>query len=182
MYNQFMIYTREGDTGNTKLYGGIVVSKYSPVVEFIGLIDELSSIIGLCVSSLEDVEDGQFSFDEEVEVLLEIQRDFHKIGAIVSGYGSEFNTIFEVSNIEETINDYEKLLKPLKKFILPGGSVPSSYLHLARTKTRQVERSAVAMNSKSLMQILPYLNRLSDLLFVMARYVNKTMDYDERTV
>lgn len=177
-----MIYTRQGDKGNTKLFTGQVVPKSSPIIEFAGLIDELSSLIGLCISYLDEADDDNeevIDFSLEIDILLEIQNDLYLIGAIASGAGSEFNTEKEVSNIEATIDDYEKLLKPLKKFILPGGDIAAANVHLARAKARQIERMAVSVNSNSLLVILPYLNRLSDLLFVMARYINYKMGVSE---
>jgi len=178
-----MIYTRQGDHGNTKLFTGQVVSKASPVIEFIGLIDELSSMIGVCVSLLDDVDDSEVSeivdFSTEIEILEEIQHDLYVIGAIAAGSNLEFDTKKEVSNVEAIIDDYEKLLKPLKRFILPGGDIAAANIHLARAKARQIERMAVSVKSKSLLVILPYLNRLSDLLFNMARYINLKMGVSE---
>jgi len=178
-----MIYTRQGDRGNTKLFTGQVVSKDSPIIEFIGLIDELSSMIGLCVSFLDDTEGNNDSdivdFSPEIDILKDFQKDLRIIGAIASGSKLKFDTKTEVSNIEKTIDDYEKLLKPLDNFILPGGDIVASHIHLARAKSRQIERMAVSVNSKSLLTILPYLNRLSDLLFVIARYINYKLGFEE---
>jgi len=171
------IYTKRGDEGQTDLFSGQRISKSSSVIDFIGTLDELNSILGLCVSSL-DEEDIDFS--DEAEVLESIQEDLFKVGALSSGAKLAFNPQTETENIEKTIDDYEKLLSPLKTFILPGGSVSSSFLHLARTQVRKTEREAIGLKSQSLTPFLPYLNRLSDLLFVMARFVNKKTKTEER--
>ena len=163
------IYTRTGDKGKTGLANGSRISKDSPVINFLGNLDELNASIGLCVAHLkEEYKD----FKLEVEVLESIQSDLFKVGSIGAGANIEFESASEVENIEETINDYEKLLPPLKNFILPGGNISASHIHLTRSLVRKIEREAVGLNSKSIEPFLPYLNRLSDLLFVMARYIN----------
>lgn len=164
------IYTRTGDKGATGLANGQRVSKDSKIIEFVGLLDELSSSIGICVSVLYEVED--LDFKEEIEVLEEIQRDLFVVGAIAVGGRVRFDAAAEVGNIEKTIDDYEKLLLQLTNFILPGGSTSAAHIHFARTFARKVERFAVSLKSPSIELFLSYLNRLSDLLFVMARYVN----------
>ena len=167
------IYTRTGDKGETGLANGQRVSKDSVVIEFLGNLDELNASIGLCVSNLYDEElANDEDFKIEIEVLESIQKDLFKVGAIAAGSNMVFNSQSEVSNMEETINDYEELIPKLKNFILPGGCLSGSQLHLTRTLVRKIEREAVSLKSKSVEPFLPYLNRLSDLLFVMARYVN----------
>ena len=164
------IYTRAGDKGETSLANGQRISKASPVIDFLGSLDELNSLIGICVSYL-DVGIKK-DFTEEIEVLEAIQSDLFTVGAIAAGANTSFNSKKEVKNIEETIDDYENLLPKLRNFILPGGSLQSAYLHNARSLVRKLERDLVALNSPSVMEFSPYLNRLSDLLFVMARFVN----------
>lgn len=171
------IYTRTGDKGTTSLFSGQRVSKNSEIIEFIGLLDELNSFLGICVSSLYEVDD--FDFSEEIEVLEEIQRDLFVVGAICAGGKVKFNSPAEVANIEKTIDDYEKLLPKLTNFILPGGATSAATIHYARTFSRKVERYAVSLKSSSIEPFLPYLNRLSDLLFVMARYVNHKEEIQE---
>lgn len=171
------IYTRTGDKGYTSLFSGQRIKKDSQVIEFIGQLDELNAVLGHCSSLLEEV--PEVDFTAEIEVLESIQSDLFVVGAIVVGGNLKFDPEKEVANIEKTIDDYEKLLPSLKNFILPGGSVPAAQLHFARTRTRRLEREAVRTNSKSLVPFFSYLNRLSDLIFVMARYVNKKMGFDE---
>ena len=164
------IYTKTGDGGNTGLANGQRVSKDSKVIEFVGLLDELNSLLGVCVSELYEV--SNFDFKPEIDVIEEIQKDLFVVGSISVGAKIKFDSAAEVENIEKTIDDYEKLLPKLKNFILPGGSTSAAQIHLARTYARKVERFAVSLKSLSIQPFLPYLNRLSDLLFVMARYIN----------
>ncbi len=172
------IYTRTGDRGKTGLATGQRVSKDSSIIEFVGSLDELNAALGLCVSLLDS---DSVDFTIECEVIESIQKDLFIVGAIAVGAHLKFNSSLETSNIEKTIDDYEKILPKLKNFILPGGSVSASQVHLARTLVRKIERRAVGLNSKSLEPFLPYLNRLSDLLFVMARYINYKHKIKEQT-
>ncbi len=171
------IYTRTGDKGETSLANGQRVNKSSPVIDFVGDLDELNSAIGICISYLQF--EKRFDFKIEIEVLQDIQKDLFKVGAIATGANIVFESSNEVSNIETTIDDYEKIVPQLKNFILPGGSLAGSNLHYTRTLVRKLERKLVALNSQSVLQFLPYLNRLSDLLFVMARYVNHRVNSKE---
>ena len=164
------IYTKTGDRGETGLASGQRISKASPVINFVGLLDELNALLGICVAKLDEVD--EFDFSTESEVLEDIQRDLFIVGAAAVGAKVSFNSASEVANIEKTIDDYERLVPRLKNFILPGGSTASAHLHHTRTIARKIERHAVSLNSKSIEPFLPYLNRLSDLLFIMARYVN----------
>lgn len=170
------IYTRTGDKGATGLANGQRVQKDSKVIEFIGLLDELNSYLGICVSHLYEAD---FDFSQDIDVLEEIQKDLFVVGAICAGGKLKFDSLKEVENIEKTIDDYEKLLPRLTNFILPGGCLASSHIHYARTFARKVERYAVSLKSPSVETFLPYLNRLSDLLFVMARYVNRKEKIEE---
>lgn len=176
VYNM-SIYTRTGDGGDTSLANGQRINKSSPVIDFVGDLDELNSSLGLCVSYLSIEKKADFSI--EIDILKEIQGDLFKVGAIAAGSNLVFDSSTEVSNIEKTIDDYEDILAPLKNFILPGGSIAGSQLHYTRTLVRKLERKLVALESQSVMQFLPYLNRLSDLLFVMARFVNHKLDQSE---
>lgn len=172
-----MIYTKTGDNGTTQLFSGQRVSKASAIIELVGELDELNSILGICASLLYDIE--EFDFSTEAEVIESIQEDLFTVGSIIVGANLTFNPDQETENIEKTIDDYEKLVPKLKSFILPGGHVASSNLHFARSQVRKVERDAVKLKSKSIQPFVPYLNRLSDLLFVMARFVNFKLDIDD---
>lgn len=171
------IYTRTGDQGQTSLFTGQRIPKSSPIIEFVGELDELNALLGICVLELEKEEEVDFTL--ECEVLEEIQRDLFVVGSIAVGAGLKFDSQSEVANIESTIDEYEKILPKLKNFILPGGSSSAVNLHYCRTFVRKIERRAVMINSKSLNLFLPYLNRLSDLLFMMARYVNYKLKIED---
>ena len=171
------IYTRTGDLGSTGLAAGQKVLKSSPVIEFIGLVDEMNSVIGICVSSLEA--EPEVDFTEEIEVLESIQMDLFVVGAVAAGAKMRFDALAEAANIEKTIDDYEKILPKLTNFILPGGAASAAPLHYARTVFRRIERRSIGLKSQSLMSFVPYLNRLSDLLFVVARFVNQKLNVRE---
>jgi len=171
------IYTKTGDGGLTSLGNGQRISKSSAVIDFVGSLDELNSELGICAANLEEVPNVDFT--EEIEVLQEIQRDLFIVGAVATGAKMEFRSAAEVVNIEKTIDDYERLLPKLNNFILPGGTTSAAAVHYARTLVRRIERNAVSLKSDSIKPFLPYLNRLSDLLFVMARYINHKQKVQE---
>ncbi|HNS98218.1 MAG TPA: cob(I)yrinic acid a,c-diamide adenosyltransferase [Polyangiaceae bacterium] len=167
------IYTRTGDDGTTSLFGGKRVSKAGDRVEAYGVVDEANSILGLArAMKLDPWSD---------EVLQKIQRDLFTLGAeIASGRNAQSKLRMpligsaDVQRIEKAIDEAEQQLAPLHSFILPGGSLAASTLHLARTVVRRAERMLVALsNSEPVRQeILEYINRASDLMFVLARLAN----------
>jgi len=166
------IYTRTGDKGETGLVGGSRVSKDSLRVETYGNVDELNSVIGIVRASLSD---------RELDALLaEIQNDLFIVGSDLASVGdSQQRNIPRISKerivvMERTIDKLESELSPLKAFILPGGGVVGSLLHNARTVARRAERRVVMLGKMETIneQLVPYMNRLSDLLFVMARVAN----------
>ncbi len=166
------IYTRSGDEGETGLgSGGVRVPKDSLRVEAYGNVDELNSVIGLARA---------FITDKELDsVLAELQHDLFVAGADLAAPGNAGREVPRISKdkiteMERTIDKFEDELSPLKAFILPGGGQAGSILHYARTVARRAERSIVTLSraEKINSQMLPYINRLSDLLFVMARIVN----------
>ncbi len=171
------IYTRSGDRGDTGLANGQRVSKSSAVINFVGELDSLNASIGLCVAMLTNESED---FTLECEVLESIQSDLFCVGAVAVGANFHFDASEETENIEKTIDDYEELLPKLKNFILPGGSITAAQLHDTRTLIRKIERMCVELKSNALNEFLPYLNRLSDLFFVMARYVNKQLGCKEK--
>jgi cob(I)alamin adenosyltransferase len=171
------IYTRTGDDGDTGLFGGGRVPKDHRRVAAYGAVDELNAVIGVA-RTFEPVafEDG---------LLQDIQRDLFAIGgqlaspdpakvakALMKAALSEER----VTELERAIDSAESSLAPLKGFILPGGTPKAAALHLARTVCRRAERCVVTLSREASLAptILPYLNRLSDLLFVLARRANAT--------
>ena len=167
------IYTRTGDKGETGLVGGARISKDSLRVQAYGNVDELNSVLG---------EVRAFVNDKELDKLLaELQADLFVVGAdLASIPGTEQRSIprifaEKITAMEKTIDRFEAELSPLKAFILPGGGVTGSMLHNARTVARRAERHIVALGQVERIndQLIPYMNRLSDLLFVMARVANR---------
>jgi len=167
------IYTRTGDQGQTSLFGGARVSKDDPRIEAYGTVDELSSQIGVARASGVPDETGA-----ELE---RVQSDLFEIGAHLASPGtSRFPGVgaSRIAGLERAIDAMENELVPLTTFILPGGSLAASHLHVARTVCRRVERCVVALvvalhdDSPATQSTLTYLNRLSDYLFVAARFAN----------
>lgn len=165
------IYTRKGDKGQTSLYGGKRVLKSATRVEAYGTIDELNSVLGLTVATLP-------SPVQELKSELEaIQSDLFDIGSYLSN-----PTAAPIAWLGERVDTFETMvdtltekLPELSNFILPGGSVAGASLHQARTVCRRAERRLVALLQEATIdpQVVKYVNRLSDLLFTMARFVNQ---------
>jgi cob(I)alamin adenosyltransferase len=168
------IYTKTGDDGITGLFGGGRVSKDSARIEAYGNVDELDSVIGLCCASSQ--------YDWLNDLLRSIQEKLFVLGADLAT-PLETRSDYKIPRIEETDSEYlEKEidkhtaeLPPLTKFILPGGSELAARLHIARTVCRRAERSLVHLANLEEIgkQDIIYLNRLSDLLFVLARRANQ---------
>jgi cob(I)alamin adenosyltransferase len=164
------IYTKTGDEGETSLLGGERVRKDNPRIDAYGTIDELNSVIGVSravwKSGPIDSELGQ------------VQRDLFDIGAFLAtvAHSDRFPSVPEerIGALEQSIDRMEAELSPLKNFILPGGSHAAATLHVARTVCRRAERVIVALHEASdeMARTIRYLNRLSDHLFVAARYAN----------
>ncbi|MFP5330295.1 MAG: cob(I)yrinic acid a,c-diamide adenosyltransferase [Alphaproteobacteria bacterium] len=163
------IYTRTGDGGTAGLVDGSRVSKASPRMGAIGDVDEANAAIGMAIALLKD--------DSVAEQLRRIQNELFDLGADIATPGDVEGALrivaSQVERLEEGIDTLNARLEPLRSFILPGGPPEVAALHLARTVVRRAERSAVALSEKEQVnaQALAYLNRLSDFLFVAARYV-----------
>ncbi len=165
------IYTRTGDKGETGLVGGARVAKDSLRVEAYGNLDELNSVLGLARAFLKD---GELD-----ALLVEMQKDLFVAGADLASLGEGDRDVPRITNetivvMERTIDKYEKQLPHLKAFILPGGGAVGAILHYARTVARRAERRVVALGKAERIndQMIPFINRLSDLLFVIARIAN----------
>ena len=164
------VYTRTGDAGETSLVGGARVSKASKRVDAYGDVDELNSLIGLARAYLQH--------DEIDETLGLIQNDLFTLGADLASPAEievpRIQTSF-VETLEQLSDRFLAELEPLKEFILPGGSQAGATLHLARTVARRAERRVVQLSQAEEVNDLTivYLNRLSDLLFILARAVNR---------
>ena len=178
------IYTKTGDAGETGLFGGGRVPKDDPRVQAYGDVDEANAAIGFAASLAPQ------SF--ESSLIQTIQRDLFTIGAelatpdptklakALARSGTTINAS-DVGALEDVIDKHEAKLLPLKNFILPGGTPKAAAFHVARTVCRRAERSVVALarDQKINASIIHYLNRLSDLLFVLARAVNMQTGHDD---
>lgn len=168
------IYTRAGDSGETSTLKSKRVSKDDPRVEACGAIDELNALLGICVSFCE--------YEKINGMLMKIQADLFSIGAELAGTKKPSKiTAKRISDMEQIIDVIEKDLPTLKHFVVPGGNKNAALFHHARTVCRRAERVVVALTKKEKINknILIYLNRLSDLLFMLARLVNKKKKTDE---
>lgn len=166
------IYTKTGDRGETGLFGGPRVRKDHPRVEAYGSVDELNAVLGLV--RCENVGDP---LDR---LLATIQNELFELGAELASpqpdrVGTRRITADQATALESAIDEHEAGLPPLKAFILPGGCRAAALLHVARTVCRRAERRVVTLSEQESLgsDVIIYLNRLSDLLFVLARAVNQ---------
>jgi cob(I)alamin adenosyltransferase len=172
------IYTRTGDAGQTSLYGGTRVSKGDARVEAYGAVDELNAWVGFARAALSTVASGPF--DDIDAAFVHIQRDLFALGAQLADPGTTVaarvtkSTLGDedVARLERFIDTLEAELPPLRRFILPGGALAGSALHVARTVCRRAERRMIGVTPSVDPLLLRYANRLSDALFVVARVVN----------
>ena len=183
------IYTKTGDTGETSLFDNSRVSKADPRVDAYGEVDEVNACLGAALAALADGPDKEAGRHNPAEaglhdiatVLETIQKDLFAVGARLADPSSRIAdrvtkaaiTTQQIELLEATIDRLEEELPPLRRFILPGGSTAGALLHLARTVCRRAERRVIGLGPDAVESgVIIYLNRLSDLLFVMARAVN----------
>ncbi len=175
------IYTKTGDKGETGLFGGERVSKDSIRISAYGTIDELNSFMGYTIF---EIKDGSVK-----DNLIKIQNYLFTICSDLATPETEKNAKLDIqrtpelfiNEIEKMIDHYDAKLDELKNFILPGGSKSASLLHICRTVCRRAEREVVALKSSVTIgdNIIIFLNRLSDLFFVLARYENKVSNHPD---
>ncbi len=176
------VYTRTGDAGKTRLAGGQQVWKDSLRVEAYGTVDELNASIGVARVMNAEMVGRQAQAEQLEEDLRWIQNKLFDVGGILAtAPGQTFKNMpkvgeQDVTKLEKTIDRCQKELAPLKEFILPGGGKVSGFLHQARTICRRAERICIRLAKEEPVdaQINIFLNRLSDALFVLARWVAKT--------
>jgi cob(I)alamin adenosyltransferase len=170
------VYTKTGDAGLTSLIGGLRVSKASSKVDAYGDVDELNAVLGLARAMVHN---------DRVKLILEaVQKDLFIVGAeLASPPDFEVPRVEgdRIEALESAIDEFLLDLEPLKEFILPGGNAGGAHLHFARTVARRAERKIVKLMEEEEVrnEVLIYLNRLSDLLFVMARIENRETEFGE---
>lgn len=182
------IYTKSGDKGKTSLFSGEIIDKFHPRLQVYGSLDELNSYFGLIISLLSDKPDFQLEMEE-------IQKKLFSIGSWfatthTSTHLAKLNSITEkdISILESKIDFYQNFLPDLHYFILPGGHITAAHAHVARTICRRTEREALAciettgndFYDENIRRIMIYLNRLSDFLFVFARFLNHSYHEPDR--
>lgn len=168
------IYTKTGDSGTTSLFGGKRVLKSEELVDAYGTVDELNSWVGLISSELKE--------QHQKKLFWEIQSDLLTIGGTLAGGTLDLTPLeTRVPQMEVEIDAIERIVKPLNNFILPGGSIQASRVHIARSVCRRAERKIVALSRTKHVDpsIIKYLNRLSDLFFMLARFINKNNNVSE---
>ncbi|MFX3675068.1 MAG: cob(I)yrinic acid a,c-diamide adenosyltransferase [Paenisporosarcina sp.] len=176
------IYTKTGDKGSTSLIYGSRVAKNNPLVEAYGTCDEANSMIGLALSYLQN------EFFEEKDQIL---KAFHQIQTTLFHVGAELATPKgkevkwkleenEIRVLESWIDEWDAVLPALTNFILPGGHPAGAALHVSRTIVRRAERAAVDIGDEVTPEVLAYLNRLSDFLFVVSRFINFRLGQKEK--
>lgn len=166
------IYTRTGDSGETGTADGARISKSHSLIHAQGDIDELNSLLGLLGSKLDK--------PELIDVISKIQNDLFELGAEISLSQLRLNQD-HVAYLEHKLDSLNAELPALKEFILPGGGEAASVCHLARAVCRRAERNLVALDIEKPLggQALAYINRLSDLLFVLARCITRELNEEE---
>ena len=162
------IYTRTGDDGTTGMGDGSRIAKSSPIIELIGTIDECNAHLGVVAAQCQ-----QAGFDNEFELVLQIQHRLFNAGGELSVPGMQLITEADVEWLEVQIDAVNRELPPLKEFILPGGNLAAGSTHVARAVIRRAERQAVGVSADREISstLVRWLNRLSDLLFVLARQI-----------
>ena len=192
------IYTKTGDQGETGMLGGIRVSKSSIAIDVTGELDETNSLLGVVASQFNETLCNQTpTLPDVLSKIHQIQNDLFDLGSRVSACLSDSGRAVDflperAELLEQWIDQLEADLPPLTAFILPGGSPAGSFLHQTRAVSRRAERNFVRLTAtdlpwpdngsdpgQRLSTELVYLNRLSDLLFVMARYVNHQIGFEE---
>jgi cob(I)alamin adenosyltransferase len=187
------IYTKTGDGGKTSLIGGTKIHKSHLRIESYGTVDELNSHIGVCRDLLlqtnPSITNGSYTISQGIETLKEIQDRLFTIGSSlacdpVKEPGMKMPDLLEtdVTRLEQEMDSMNEMLPPMKFFVLPGGHIAVSQLHVARTVCRRAERCCVRMDHEELFidqLVIKYINRLSDYLFVLSRFTGHVMHISE---
>ena len=180
------VYTKTGDDGKTSLVGGQKVLKSNVRIHAYGEIDELNSVVGLCVEELKLLDQD---FDFLIQSLIRIQNDLFNLGTILATEPQDMTpampkiTLDDIKILEKEIDQANKDLSVLHSFVLPGGSKANAFFHLARTVCRRCERVCCGLYEQEKIDniVVSYLNRLSDAFFVWSRLVSSKNGDNENT-
>ena len=180
------VYTKTGDDGKTSLVGGQKVLKSNVRIHAYGEIDELNSVIGLCIEELKLLDKN---FNSLIKSLIRIQNDLFNLGTILATMPDDMTdkmpkiTSDDIEVLENEIDKVNKDLSVLHSFVLPGGSKINAFLHLARTVCRRCERVCCGLYEEDKIDkiVVSYLNRLSDNFFVWSRWVASILNHEENT-
>lgn len=180
------VYTKTGDSGKTSLVGGQKVLKSNIRINAFGEIDELNSVVGICV---EELKLQKYDFSKLIDSLHRVQNDLFNLGTILATEPEDMVasmpriTLEDIQVLENEIDLANKNLANLHSFVLPGGSKINAFLHLARTVCRRCERVCCGLYEEEKIDkvVISYLNRLSDAFFVWSRLVAKSLNHDEHT-
>ena len=180
------VYTKTGDDGKTSLVGGQKVLKSNVRIHAYGEIDELNSVIGLCIEELKLLDQN---FNSLIKSLIRIQNDLFNLGTILATMPDDMTdkmpkiTSDDIEVLENEIDKVNKDLSVLHSFVLPGGSKINAFLHLARTVCRRCERVCCSLYEEDKIDkiVVSYLNRLSDNFFVWSRWVASILNHEENT-
>ena len=180
------VYTKTGDDGKTSLVGGQKVLKSNIRIHAYGEIDELNSVIGLCIEELKLLDQN---FNSLIKSLIRIQNDLFNLGTILATMPDDMTdkmpkiTSDDIQVLENEIDKVNKDLSVLHSFVLPGGSKINAFLHLARTVCRRCERVCCSLYEEDKIDkiVVSYLNRLSDNFFVWSRWVASILNHEENT-
>jgi len=180
------VYTKTGDKGKTSLVGGQKVPKSNVRIHAYGEVDELNSVVGLCIEELKLMDKD---FSSLVESLIRIQNDLFNLGTILATEPEDMTpsmpriTQDDIKVLEDEIDKANKSLPVLHSFVLPGGSKANAFLHLARTVCRRCERNCCDLYEEEKIDkiVISYLNRLSDNFFVWSRWVATELKHEENT-
>lgn len=183
------VYTRTGDAGTTSLVGGVRISKADVRLEAYGTVDELNSQMGLLVAMLEEVEQPVSTHVEaDRQLLIRIQNNLFRVGTHLATdqsqsplYPSAKLPDGETELLEKAIDDINAILPEKQGFVLPGGSVPAAQCHVCRTVCRRAERCIATLAETATVgtEIMKYVNRLSDYLFILSKKINFNMGHEE---
>tara|TARA_Y100001970_G_C14218911_1_gene851415 strand:+ start:1992 stop:2603 length:612 start_codon:yes stop_codon:yes gene_type:complete len=181
------VYTKNGDSGKTNLIGGSLVDKDDLRIEAYGTVDELQAIIGLCIVNIEKLNINKNIKNNSRSIYHRIQNELFNLGSSLSRVTINKNLDVpmvskeNITELEIEMDEVNKSLPELTSFVLPGGSEINVTFHIARTVCRRAERHCVTLSKESNIDanVIPYLNRLSDHLFVFSRWFSKLIGSDE---